>query len=210
MTPEDFLKRIRTSLDHPLPGIKAHQLLTPGKRPLTREEVESITEYRESAVAIICYPFSGNVHAILIQRPQYEGTHGGQISFPGGKSDPGDLSLEHTARREVMEEIGWVLSDTDYLGELTELFIPVSKFSVQPFLYYCGKPQPFIPDPREVAGIIHFPVAELNTESVIKTTTIKMSTGISLKDVPYFDIDQHIVWGATAIILSELRAMLKT
>lgn len=209
MNTHDFIDRIHTSLNRPLPGIEAHKLLVPGKRPLTRQEVESIDEYRESAVAIVCFPVENDIHTILIQRPQYEGTHGGQISFPGGKADADDPDLEFTARREVMEEIGWDLSGEECLGQLTELFIPVSKFSVQPFLYYCEHPQPFLPDPREVAGIIHFPVSDLKDESIIKSTTIKMSGGMNLKNVPYFDINRHVVWGATAIILSEFRELLK-
>lgn len=209
MSPEQFLEQIRTSFHHPLPGIEAHKLLTPGKRPLTREEVPDIEEYRASAVAIVCYPIDNHVHTILIQRPDYNGNHGGQISLPGGKAELDDVTIEYTARRETTEEIGWKLSEEHYLGQLTELFIPVSKFSVQPFLYFCEKPQPFIPDAREVAKIIQFPVTDLKSESAVKTTTIRMSSGMSLKDVPYFDIDNHIVWGATAIILSEFRELLR-
>lgn len=207
MSPEQFLKQIRTSFNNPLPGIEAHKLLTPGKRPLTREEVPDIEEYRASAVAIVCYPINNNVHAILIQRPDYNGNHGGQISLPGGKSELDDATIEYTARRETAEEIGWKLSEEHYLGQLTELFIPISKFSVQPFLYFCESPQPFIPDVREVAKIILFPVVDLKSESAVKTTTIRISSGMNLKDVPYFDIDNHVVWGATAIILSEFREL---
>ncbi|NGF77283.1 CoA pyrophosphatase [Fluviicola sp. SGL-29] len=208
MTSEEFLTQIRTSFHHPLPGIEAHKLLTPGKRPLIREEVPDIEEYRASAVAIVCYPVDNNVHSILIQRPDYNGNHGGQISLPGGKAEPDDLTMEYTARRETEEEIGWKLSEEHYLGQLTELFIPVSKFSVQPFLYFCEGPQPFLPDAREVAKIIQFPVADLRRKSIVKTTTIRVSSGMNLKDVPYFDIDNHVVWGATAIILSEFRELL--
>lgn len=209
MTVKEFLSKITIALNQPLPGIKAHQLLTPGKRPLTREEVEDIENYRKSAVSIICYPENDVVNAILIQRPQYNGTHGGQISFPGGKVEEEDFSVEKAARREANEEIGWELNDEDFLGELTELFIPVSKFSVQPFLYFCKQPQQFIPDEREVAEIIHFPIKVLLDDATIKKTSLKMQSGINLKDVPYFDIDNRVVWGATAIILSELRAMFK-
>lgn len=209
MRPEQFLEQIRTSLHNPLPGIEAHKLLTPGKRPLIREEVPDIEKYRASAVAIVCYPVNNNVHSILIQRPDYNGNHGGQISLPGGKAELDDVTMEYTARRETEEEIGWKLSEEQYLGQLTELFIPVSKFSVQPFLYFCEKPQPFIPDAREVAQIIQFPVVDLKNESIVKTTTIRVSSGMNLKDVPYFDINNHVVWGATAIILSEFRELLR-
>lgn len=209
MQQQEFLERMHTAFSGELPGIKAHQLLTPGKRPLSRQEVENVDEYRDSAVAIVCFPINGVVHSLLIQRPDYNGTHGGQISFPGGKMETSDKNIEFTARRETQEEIGWKLDEIHCLGKLTELFIPVSKFSVQPFLYYTETIQKFILDEREVAEIIQFPVANLQENSIVKSTTIRLSTGINMKGVPYFDIENRIVWGATAIILSELREMIK-
>lgn len=203
-----FLQKITTAFQASLPGIDAHKLLTPRKRPLKREEIEDISAYRESSVAVVCFPVDEKIHTIIIQRPQYEGSHGGQISFPGGKMEPFDLNLEHTARRETKEEIGWELNDSHFLGELTELFIPVSLFSVHPFLYLCEE-QPFIPDQREVAEIIHFPIEKLLESEIVKTIDIPYSNGMKLKDVPYFDIENKVVWGATAIILSELRELLK-
>lgn len=209
MKTDYFLQRIQQSLNGSLPGIEAHKLLTPGKRPLTRDEVPQLNEYRQSAVAVICFPIDDTIHSILIQRPDYNGNHGGQISFPGGKMESTDNSLEYTARRETHEEIGWELSEKNYLGKLTELFIPVSKFCVQPHLYFCEEIQPFHPDSREVEEIIHFPLEELKRETVVKNKSIRMSSGMTLKDVPYFDINQRVVWGATAIILSELREMIR-
>lgn len=209
MQQQAFLERIRKAFLKELPGTDAHQLLTPGKRSLSRLEVPDIEEYRDSAVAIVCFPIDDEVHSILIQRPNYNGTHGGQISFPGGKMEVTDQTIEYTARRETQEEIGWKLNESNCLGKLTELFIPVSKFSVQPFLYYTESIQTFIPDEREVDEIIQFPVAKLQEDHIIKSTTIRLSTGINMKGVPYFDIENRIVWGATAIILSEFREMLK-
>lgn len=209
MKTDYFLEQIQRSLNTSLPGIEAHKLLTPGKRPLTRDEVPRLDEYRQSAVAVICFPIENIIHSILIQRPDYNGNHGGQISFPGGKRELTDRSLEQTARRETQEEIGWKLSEKNCLGKLTELFIPVSKFSVQPYLYFCEEIQPFHPDIREVEEVIHFPLEELKKETAIKSKSIRMTSGITLKEVPYFDLNQRVVWGATAIILSELREMIR-
>ena len=207
MTPEQFLYKISTN--EQLPGIEAHQLMIPGKRALQRSEVENLHEYRDSAVAIVCYPIQNQVNCVLIQRPNYEGSHGGQISFPGGKKELSDGTLEQTARRETFEEIGWQLDSNNFICELTELFIPVSKFSVQPHLYFCEKPQLFVPNQREVDEILHFPVEILLNDAIIKHTDLQASSKIRLKNVPYFEINNRIVWGATAIILSELRAMLR-
>lgn len=208
MDSNEFLDKIQHSFNQSLPGISSHKLLAPGKRALERNEVDDIASYRDSAVAVICYPYQGKVYSILIQRPDYTGNHGGQVSFPGGKKDLIDLSLEETARRETFEEIGWQLEESNLIGGLTELFIPVSKFIVKPHLYYCEEGQQFNPDTREVQEIFQFPVELLKDEQILKYTTIKISPNQLLKEVPYFEINNRIVWGATAIILSELKSML--
>lgn len=204
-----FLKHIQAAFSSPLPGPTAHQLLTPGKRPMMRMEVENIDEYRASAVAIVCFPKDNQVHVLLTQRPDYDGTHGGQISFPGGKKEQIDTNLEQTARRETFEEIGWTLTTEECMGEMTEIFIPLSRFSVQSYLYYTEQPQTYQLDPREVAEVIEFPLELLIDNSIIKSTNIRYATGLKLKNVPYFDINGKIVWGATAIVLSELKMMIQ-
>ncbi|MCO5260601.1 MAG: CoA pyrophosphatase [Crocinitomicaceae bacterium] len=209
MQAEEFLNKINDSFQHPLPGIDAHRLLLTGKRALSRDEVNDIDTYKDSAVAVICFPKDKNIHCVLIQRPNYNGSHGGQVSFPGGKKEHTDSSLEYTARRETFEEIGWQLNENHLLGGLTELFIPVSQFTVKPHLYYCEQEQLYIPDKREVDQIFQFPIELLTDDSILKIKNIQTNNGLIIKDVPYFEINQHVVWGATAIILSELRAMIK-
>lgn len=183
--------------------------MMPLNRPLTAADITDLSVYRMSAVAMICYAEQGDVHCVLIQRPEYEGTHGGQVSFPGGKADPEDLSLEHTARRETLEEIGWDLSDAELLGTLTEMFIPVSRFIVHPFLFYVEQAIPFVPDAREVAEVVPFRISELLDPFVVQRDTIQLSNGMNIKNVPYFELSGKRVWGATAIILSEFRELLK-
>jgi len=208
MTNQQFIIRIRRAFTQPLPGIEAHQLLASSFRPLNRNEISDFDNYRESAVALICYPHKKAVHILLIQRPQYDGHHSGQIALPGGKHEPQDANLEITARRETHEEIGWKIYPENYLGSLTELFIPESKFRVQPFVYYIEERQSFYLDKHEVANVIEFPVKQLNDPTIIKYTTIQLRDGREIPRVPYFAINKHIVWGATAIILSELRNMI--
>lgn len=208
MQPEDFLVRIRTSFSSGLPGVEAHRLMMPANRPLTAADIANVSEYRNSAVAIICYPDGHQLKCVLIQRPDYEGTHGGQMSFPGGKEDPIDVTLEATARREAWEEIGWDLVQAELLGQLTPMYIPVSRFIVHPFLYYTEAPQPFLPDEREVAEVVVFQLDEFLNPTIVKQDAIRLSNGMTLKNVPYFELQGKRVWGATAIILSEFREML--
>lgn len=199
-----FIDKIKQANSRSLPGIEAHQEMTPKNRPLKRQDIDNIHEYRESAVAIVCYPKNNEIYSLVVQRPTYDGIHGGQISFPGGKMEQFDASFEETARRETFEEIGWRLDASELLLELTEMYIPVSRFIVHPYVYFTQE-QPFILDEREVDSIIEYPLEILLNPESRKTTHIKFANGMTLKDVPYFAIEEKIVWGATSIILNELK-----
>ena len=99
---DSFIAHLRSQLND-LPGEKAHATLMPINRPFTSEALERKPDYRKSAVALILFPEDEAIKSILIQRPDYNGTHGGQVSFPGGKMDNTDIDLEFTARREAFE-----------------------------------------------------------------------------------------------------------
>ena len=145
---------------------------------------------------------------ILIQRPQYDGTHGGQVSFPGGKVDKVDDNLEATARRESFEEINLPFSAGELIGELSAVYIPVSNFMVQPFVFYIEELPELIPDEREVEDILHFDIELLRDDSILKKTDMTISKGFVQKNVPYFSIENKIVWGATSMILAEMKEVL--
>ncbi len=205
----DFLEQFKQSLQKGLPGESAHQLLMPLKRPLSSLAKLDSLNLRESAVGIVLYPKNQSIHCILIRRPTYEGAHSGQISFPGGKRDSGDLDLEFTARRECMEEIALPHQHAELIHRLTEVFIPVSQFLVQPYLFFAEEIPSLIPDQREVEEIISFDVFQLLKNQEIARTSIPINAGLTLKDVPYFEINGHIVWGATAMMLAEMKVLLE-
>ncbi len=201
----DKLKRIQI-----LPGVKAHQKMMPRNRPFKREQVSNLDEYRFSAVGIICYSnASGEIEFILIERPEYEGAHSGQMAFPGGKVDAEDASFLAAAKREVWEEVGISIQDEIFVLELTEMLIPVSMFIVKPFLFYL----PYLPElnlsAREVKEVYGITIDDLLDNDSLKHADIKMSDQMLLRNVPYFDLKTKIVWGATAVILSELKDVLK-
>lgn len=167
------------------------------------------TDVRESSVLILLYPGAANPESamiVLMLRSEYGGVHSGQISLPGGKSEPGDKDRAATALREAQEEIGIEPSNVHLLGSLTDLYIPPSNFLVTPILGYQNTAPSFKADPSEVAEIIEIPLAELLNEANVCLRKMKLSVGISLK-VPAFCIDGHIIWGATAMILSEFKAL---
>ncbi|MDX2359776.1 MAG: CoA pyrophosphatase [Crocinitomicaceae bacterium] len=192
-----------------LPGEEAHSTLMPINRPFTSSALQSNPEYRKSAVGILLYPTGETMNSVLIQRPDYKGVHGNQVSFPGGKMDPDDNNLEYTARRECFEEVNLPLGIGTAIGTLSEVYIPVSKFLVQPYVLTLDETPDLSPDTYEVESIIHFNIFQLLDDSILKTTDIKLQQGFVRKNVPYFDINGHVVWGATAMMLAEFKAILK-
>lgn len=203
----DFIDRLQRQLTEQLPGEEAHLKMAPYRRSVKVELDSAGMKPRLSAVMALIYLKENQWHLVLTKRNEYEGTHSAQVSFPGGRKEEGDASLIHTSIRETKEEIGVWVPDTQIIGSLTEVYIPPSNFLVNPVLSWLPEQPAFNPDPREVNYIIEFPVDELTRDDLIKETKIKLSTGLRLT-VPYFDIKGEIVWGATAVILSEFREIL--
>lgn len=210
MMEQDFLAKLRKEITHHLPGESAHMKMAPISRPLSSLALKHAEEIRESAVAVVLYEEDNLIKCILTQRPEYEGKHGGQVSFPGGKKEPEDLDLEVTARRECFEEIGISIDQGELIGKLTEVFIPVSSFLVQPYVYFHAEKPQLERNLREVAEILHFTLFDLLEDHRVKTMDLKQPNGSIYKDVPYFHLVEKKVWGATALILNELKEVLQS
>ncbi len=203
-----FADRLAYLIANNLPGEDAHLSMAPLSRPLSSIALEKAVNVRQSAVAVMLFMQDDRTFFTLIQRPFYEGNHGGQISFPGGKRDPEDKDLRTTAVRECMEEVGIDLGMSAFLGQLTPVYIPVSNFHVMPFVFfYPGWPE-YVPDVREVESVLTISTDDLLDESVVSTMDVPMPNGFVLRDVPCFLIDDRQIWGATALILNELKALL--
>ena len=204
-----LLTKLEFALDQGLPGEQAHDELTPMKRGRTSDALVKAKNPRKSSVAIVLREVQSRLDCYLIQRPSYKGVHSAQVSFPGGKMEESDADLEHTARRETEEEIGLPQQAGKLITLLTEVYIPPSNFIVTPHLFSIDEYYPLKADEREVDEIITFNALQLLDDSIIKKTDIRTSNGIVLKNIPYFDIHDKVVWGATAIILSELKVIMK-
>ena len=203
-----LVKHLESSLNKPLPGVDQHLKLAPYNKT-SREIARQVNPNpKQSAVLILVYPKNNIPHTALMLRNDYKGTHSGQVSFPGGKQEPDDKTLEFTALRETHEEFGVSPEKVDLLGKLTEVYIPPSGFLVNPFVGVVHENLTFNPDPREVKLIIETPLGVLTDPETIKSKKIPVGLSGIKVNAPYFDIQNHVVWGATAMILSELKAIL--
>lgn len=178
------------------PSARRQMTPDPGKPP------------RQSAVLVLIYPRPAGLHLILTRRTNHLRGHSGQVSFPGGSHDPEDLSYERTALRETCEEIGVCEQErVEIIGRLTKMWIPPSNFDVHPVVALLNREPSLAPNPHEVDRVLHLSLNDLLSPE-IKRTTVMDIRGTPLT-VPYYDVDGHIVWGATAGMLSELEQRLR-
>jgi 8-oxo-dGTP pyrophosphatase MutT (NUDIX family) len=206
---QEFLKYVPKLLDVTLPASEAHFRMAPLERIQSMKNL-NIEEKnpKTAAVMMLFYPKNGRTHLVLIVRNSYDGVHSAQIAFPGGKFEPKDHTFENTALRETYEEIGIHPNRMEIIRPFTRLYIPPSNFMVYPFLGICKEEITFIPNIEEVVNIIELPLTEFLNDNLIVST--KMSTSYANDiEIPAFKINEHIVWGATAMMLSELKDVLK-
>ncbi len=200
----ELLLALQVAFQKPLPGWEAQQKMLNYLRPQAHEAMRTDPEARKGAVLVLLYPKGNELHTVLTLRHPYNGTHGAQVSFPGGKPEPEDVDLWHTALREAHEEIGFVHEALQPIGMLTEVYIPPSRFLVSPFLAFVPYAPTFAADPKEVARIIETPISALLNEALIGEKKMHVQVVNATVNVKYYDIDGETVWGATAMMLSEL------
>lgn len=162
---------------------------------------------RDGAVLILIYPNVDELYLPLTVRTSSLRHHSGEISLPGGRFDPADLSLERTALRETAEEIGVQPETVEIVTALDPVWIPVSNFRIVPYVGVVEARPPFALAPDEVAGIVEVPLPMLADPRIIRSE-VRDIRG-RLLSVPYFAIDEHKVWGATALVLAQLLARLE-
>lgn len=201
-----FIKTFRQTLEeHPLPGPGAQHLMASDFYKEKKIDISRVTGYKKSAVCLLLYEKDAHVTFILIRRPTTHRHHAGQIALPGGRCEEGE-TYEQTALRELHEEVGIKISDAHILGRLSPLYIPVSNFYIQPVIAYLDHEPEFLPSP-EVEQIIEFSLPGLLDDRILAETEVTTAGNLKLK-TPYFNVQGHVLWGATAMLLSEVKQLL--
>jgi len=159
-------------------------------------------------VMSLIYPINNIPHILFIERPVYAGVHSGQIAFPGGKIEKNDNSILDAALRETKEEIGVNREQIEVIGPLSQVYVLASNFIVYPFVGILQEKPIIIPDKLEVANTLEVPMYKFFEQGIIKEKVMKSAMGINL-NAPYYDIGGKILWGATAMMVSELCAVIK-
>lgn len=193
------IEKLRNELQNTLPGYDAQ--LKMSAAPSARIKSNPGEKSKKAGVLIPLYYKKEMPYISFIRRAKYEGVHSNQISFPGGKYEENDSNITETALREAEEEIGINAKKVDILGKLTQLYIPISNYLVTPIVGFCKEHPAFVPDQTEVEEVVEINLFDLLSPECKQVTNIT-EQNYSIR-VPAFIVDKTIIWGATAMILSE-------
>lgn len=205
----EFIKYIPKIEKEKLLSTDAHAKMAPLERISFLKEINYLDKNpKKAAVLMLFYPKEGYTHLALIVRNTYPGVHSSQIGFPGGKVEITDINLQHTALRETHEEIGIPPEKITIVKPFSEIYIPPSNFLVYPYMGISNEELQFIPDLDEVKRVLEFPLSLFLDDATI--SKVKMTTSYATDiEVPAFMVDKYVVWGATAMMMSELKENIK-
>jgi len=203
---DTFKSNLNSLKTEKLGGLEAQFKLAPGLRKRYDANKIRLSNPKKAAVLALFYPNKNNQTTfLLIERATYKGTHSAQISFPGGKIDKTDVNLQSTALREAYEEVGVIASEIEIVRELTSVFIPPSNFLATPFIGFVNQ-KPIFKKNYEVEQTIEVLLKDLLNDNSI-TTKLLTTSYMGKVNTPCFKLNNYIVWGATAMMLSEIKQL---
>lgn len=207
---DDFLKLSSKIKNIPLPAESSHlKMVPPFRQKLLELQKKAVKDAKKAGVLALIYPcLNGKTMFLLILRKTYQGVHSAQVGFPGGKLEKQDASLEEAATRETFEEVGVPIDKIIVLRELTPVYIPPSNFYVSPFIGVTHTKPLFKLQEDEVEALIEVEMQHFLEEDIVMTNRVAASYSIDV-EVPTFKLNGHIVWGATAMMLSEMKDLIK-
>ena len=197
-----FLKKLTKKMNDKLPGKISHEIMMVKPRYKSIEKKASTP----AAVLILLYPIKNKWHFFLTKRTNNVEHHKGQISLPGGMLEKGE-SHKEAAIRETFEELGVKSGDINIIGPLTPLYIPISNFKIFPFVGWLKIAPKLKIQSREVSKIFSPSIYDL-TDPKAKKIKDSILLGQKVK-IPFFYLKNEVVWGATSMILSEFKKILK-
>ncbi|WP_318312459.1 NUDIX hydrolase [Flagellimonas crocea] len=194
----------------PLPGEDSHNKMSPQLRIqwFKDNRIEDLRPKRAGVMALFYPDQDKNARLLLILRKVYQGVHSNQIGFPGGKVEKQDRNLMDTALRETHEEVGVPPDKVEIIKELSEVYIPPSNFLVQPFMGIYPDPQPFVKEESEVERLVEVYLKDFLDDSNHIEEILSTSYAKNI-NVPAFKLNGYTVWGATAMMLSEIKELLR-
>ena len=202
MSHSQFINQLKSKLSFPT----LHKGIQPQWRKINHNISSTgdtnTSNYKPAAVLILLFPKNNSIHFCLTKRTNTVEHHKGQISFPGGSKEAGE-TIRETALRETHEELGVKLSSDSIIGSLTPFNIPVSKFQIYPFIAWSDSLPKISPDPQEVEQVFFPNLSSLSDDSICFTEA-RQYNGTTYKS-PYYTYQEGKVWGATALILTELK-----
>ena len=179
------------------------------RKKLIKERNTKSENPKKAGVMALFYPNEKQLTSLLlILRKTYEGVHSNQIGFPGGKVENEDLDLMATALRETHEEVGVPPEKVQIIKSLSQIYIPPSNFEVRPFIGLYRKPRPFVLQESEVEALVEVSLIDFMDDSNIFMQKLTTSYAENI-DVPAFKLNGYTVWGATAMMLSEIKELVK-
>lgn len=200
----EFKDWLQVRLQQPLPGYEAQKKMMSVLRPDASQAPDAA---RQSGVLLLFYPTANDIKLILIERSIDGGVHSGQLAFPGGKKEETDADIIETALREANEEVALKSDTAIVLGKLSALYIPVSNFVVNPVVAICDGEPALIASEAEVASILHLSINTLFSKKEMVQVLVSGGS-LNIRTIAYMLDDGKFIWGATAMILSEVETML--